>query len=365
MRAEPGALLDRIQREAAIRLVPLNAALELTVRCDLACAHCYNRDRAGPPPDPMGELTTEEWHRVMGELRDLGSLFLGFTGGEPMLRPDFFALLGHARDLALSVRVLSNGMRIDAAVAERLARYPNLDGVSVSLYGASPFVHDRITGVVGSFERTMAATGRLKAAGVSVRLKFGILRSNVSDAAAMLAFGRAAGFKFQADPCVTSRHDGDRSSLAERVPPDALEALYAGPLRALLPPVPSPGGREELMCNTARNIVAISSCGEVHPCIAFPVPAGNVRDQPLAEIWRNSPVLLRLRSLARKDFPACASCSLLDVCRRTPCEAFLNAGADTAADAWMCAEAEAIRKATTVAPPPSPLPVHRTLDLRP
>ncbi|HXU61576.1 MAG TPA: hypothetical protein VN962_07750, partial [Polyangia bacterium] len=75
-----------LQKQAYTNLVPLNVSLELTLRCNIRCLHCYNfdRDTRGPAcgdGHEAPELSLDEIHRVLGELREAGTLFLSLTGG--------------------------------------------------------------------------------------------------------------------------------------------------------------------------------------------------------------------------------------------------------------------------------------------
>ena len=79
-------------------------------------------------------------------------------------------------------------------------------------------------------------------------------------------------------------------SLATRVDVETLEALYREPLRALIQPGPSSPTDDEFKCNCARGNAAVSSTGEVYPCIATPLRAGNIRERSFVEIWNESPV---------------------------------------------------------------------------
>src|SRR4029077_1730623 len=85
------ALIGHAQQWAYDHAVPITASLELTLRCNIRCLHCYNfdRDEARPACDTP-ELTTAEILRVMDDLRAAGCLFVMFTGGEVRSHKDRF-----------------------------------------------------------------------------------------------------------------------------------------------------------------------------------------------------------------------------------------------------------------------------------
>jgi len=346
------ALIRTAQTWAHDNVVPFNVSLETTLECNIRCIHCYNFDRDEPrartrqscgtadaPERPR--LSTDELMGLIGDVRAAGCLFLSLTGGEVLTHPDLFALLERARELNMAVQLLTNGTMLRPGIAGKLARLPNLLGASVSLYGASAGVHDGITQVTGSFQRTWDGVERLRAAGVSVRLKFIVMRQNAHETEAMMAMASARDFPYSIDLTITARHDGSDGSLAARIDGSQLEALYRGPLRPLLPPGRRPPPPAETFnCNCARGNCAISATGEVYPCISVPWSAGNVRDRPFAEIWGRSPVFQRIRGLTLADFPQCAPCPHRGHCTHDRGAAFNATGDYTGADPFVCQTAE-------------------------
>jgi radical SAM protein with 4Fe4S-binding SPASM domain len=346
------AILRTAQTWAHDNLVPLNVSIETTLACNIRCIHCYNFDRDQPRERPdddacasRPELSTDEILRLMDELRAAGCLFLSLTGGEVFSHPDLFVFLERARALNLAVQLLTNGTMLRPGVAKRLAGYRNLLGVSVSIYGASAAIHDGITQVAGSFARTWAGVERLRAAGVTVRLKFILMRQNAHETQAMMDAAEARGFPYLVDMTITARHDGTSGSLNAQIEPAQLEALGRGALRPLLPlgrrPLPP---AEQFTCNCARGNCAISARGEVFPCISVPWSAGNVRDRPFAEIWRDSPVFNRIRGLTLADFPKCAPCPHRGHCSHDRGAAYNATGDYTGADPFVCATAEMVHR---------------------
>jgi len=338
--AEGFALISRVQDWASRNTVPLNASIEITLRCNIRCLHCYNFDRDEPRAAcDKPELGTDEILRVIEELRAAGCLFLMLTGGEVLSHPDLFRFLDRARELNLAVQLLTNGTMLRPGVAARLASYENLQGASVSLYGATPEVHDAITQMPGSWRRTWDGVERLRHLGVVVRLKFIVMKQNAHEVAAMRAQADDRGYPYMIDLTITSRHDGSTGSLATRVDRAQLEALYRGPLGDLA--VTRVRSTEDnFPCNCARGNVAITATGDVLPCVSVPWTAGNVREQPFAEIWARSPVFERIRGLRIADYEHCAPCDHRDYCKRNRGAAVTASGSYTGIDPFVCATAE-------------------------
>ena len=345
-----------MQRWAHDRFVPLNATLEITQRCNIRCRHCYNFDRDTPRHTEgcgVPELGTDELLRVISELRDAGCLFLNLTGGEALLHPDLFRLLDHAGDLNLAVGLLTNGILLRPGLAGQLARYPNLHRVSVSIYGATAEVHDGVTQVAGSLARTWAGAERMRDQGIAVHMKIIVMRDNAHQVAQLMAELEERRFPFSLDLTITARNDRDRSSLSTRIDQQQLEALCTGPLRPYMLRGPERTISDTgFACNCARGNCAITAQGDVQPCIAVPLVAGNVRRQAFAEIWASSPVFQWIRGLRVQDYPECAPCPHKSWCTRERGAAYSYSGSYTGTDPLVCARATLAHQLSMEGPAP-------------
>lgn len=126
--------------------------LELTLRCNERCFHCGS-SCGGPQGE---ELSLAEYQRILREVRedfDIRTLQLCITGGEPLLRPDFFEIMAFARDLGYHWGMTSNGTLITKEVAHRLAEC-GMGTISVSIDGL-PETHDRLRGFPGGYALAM------------------------------------------------------------------------------------------------------------------------------------------------------------------------------------------------------------------
>ncbi|MBA2626524.1 MAG: radical SAM protein [Gemmatimonadales bacterium] len=346
-------LRARIREEC----IPANVTLEITLRCNLRCVHCYNFDRALPYlplADRDQELSDPEVFRILGEIQAAGCITVTFTGGEALVHPGLDAFVRHARSLGMIVVVKSNGVLLDPPTARRLAD-AGVSRVDVSVYGAEGATHDAFVKVAGAFARTMEGAKAAKAAGLEVGFSFVLTRGNAGELEAMMAWARVMDIPFAVDPQVTARYDGSRSSLDERVDRATLEQIYRGPLR-----VPAAACRPDrsVQCSCARTVAAVSAHGVVYPCIGAPMPAGNIREKPFAEIWKTSPVFQWIRGLTLDDFKACQPCEHRLHCRRSSGVVFVNTGNYTGperfGDDWTCMEAEVLHRIHDESPPVEP-----------
>src|SRR5512136_1927248 len=172
----PGTLLQVLSAKAQAGNIPLHAMLELTNGCNLRCRHCY----VGVQPR-RGELRLDEFKAVLDQLAEAGSLFLTFSGGEPLTREDFFQIAAYARQKEFSFTLFSNGTLITPRVADRL-RELCPERVEISLLGGKAATHDGITQVPGSFERALRGVRLLVERGIKVQLKTTWMRENIEEA---------------------------------------------------------------------------------------------------------------------------------------------------------------------------------------
>ena len=136
-------LLDHVIGRAQELELPISVHFDLTYRCNERCVHCYLDH------DDYGEMRTEEIKRVLDELAAAGTFFLTFSGGEVLMRRDFFELLEYARHLLFNVRIKTNAVMIREPEARRMLEL-GVDQVQVSIYSHRPEVHDAITRLPGS-----------------------------------------------------------------------------------------------------------------------------------------------------------------------------------------------------------------------
>jgi hypothetical protein len=109
--------------------------IELTERCNNACLHCSVARPAGDLEAKAREWPEERWKALLGEAAALGCLVVRFTGGEPLLRPDFEEIYRHARQLGLRVMLFTNATLLTPRLARLLRDVPPLETVEVSIYG--------------------------------------------------------------------------------------------------------------------------------------------------------------------------------------------------------------------------------------
>jgi radical SAM protein with 4Fe4S-binding SPASM domain len=318
-----GVLLHEVCARAEALHVPLSVHLDLTYRCNERCVHCYLEH------DDHGELSREEILRLLEELARAGTLILTLSGGEPLLRPDFFAIVEHARALTFSLKVKTNGLLIGPSQAALLHEY-GVHQVQISIYSHKPEVHDGVTKVRGSLARSLSAIRLLRAYGLNVAIATSLMAQNFDDYPGVRSLAAELGVTVTIDPTITPKIDGDHSVLQHRISPVQLQSVFRD--SALVGDVQkfsecTPVDQDVLMsypCSAGHTFCYISPYGDVYPCVQFPLPCGNIRQQSLRAIWSGSPELERVRSIRTGDLHTCSSCAHAGGCSRCPGLAYME-----------------------------------------
>lgn len=335
----PSARLNDI---TLARNIPVFVTIELTRRCPLSCRHCYLPETRGRAK-PGRELGTVQWKKVISSLARAGGLYLVFTGGEPLLRADLPELCAYASARGFSVRVFSTGLPLDAVMAGRLAA-AGLAAFEISFYGP-PAAHDKVTGLRGSFERSLAAARLLKRTGVAVRMKTPLMRGNLRWAGWLRELAGREGFSISFDPVLAPANDGDGAPLRLRLPAAGLAAALRldPPSRRRVQSVP-PSAGADLVCGAGRNVCSVAPDGTLSPCLQLPVKLGSLAARPFGKIWKGSAWLKKWRRTGAGDLPVCSGCKDKDFCARCPGISLLERGDVLAPNSQACAMAAAMRR---------------------
>ncbi|MFN0059453.1 MAG: radical SAM protein [Planctomycetota bacterium] len=283
-----------IEKRALAECRPTRAMLELTYRCNFRCVMCYLVEFRSP-----GELSLAEYESVLDQLAELGCLSLTLTGGEPLVRKDFFEIAEAARRRRFALRIFSNGSLIDAACADRLAALQPLS-TEISIYGASDATYAAVTGKGLRVATSMQAVRLLRERGLTVVVKMPVIQQNLSDVDAIHEFALEVGARFLANPNITPKDNGDFSPLAHALSDTQIIEYYRQRVPRIPDRVRDPDG---LMCNTGRNSLIISPMGDVFPCVQVKKSVGNVRERRIEDIWRGGVLLDELRQLRVRDYP--------------------------------------------------------------
>jgi radical SAM protein with 4Fe4S-binding SPASM domain len=318
------SLMQKVNSRALALGVPLSVHMDLTYRCNEQCVHCYLDH------EDQGEMNTAEIKCVLDQLAEAGVLFLVFSGGEIFLRRDLFELVEYARSLTFCLRLKTNGAMIGEKESDRLASL-HVEAVQVSIYSHRPEVHDGITRLPKSLERSVAGIRRLRDHGIRVILANVLMQQNLKDYAGVKALADELGAEYTIDPTITPTMDGERSIIQLGLDREDLAKVFRNPALVAnpnefcaLPSAIDAEALDEIPCSAGHTACYVSPYGDVYPCVQFPLPTGNLRKQKFSEIWHHSPQMKEVRSIRTRDLHVCSTCSHFGICTRCPGLAFLE-----------------------------------------
>lgn len=320
-------LHDRHMREADFDRAPFTIAWEVTRACAFACVHC--RADAQHTRDPR-ELTTAEGYRLLDRFKEFGSPIVVFTGGDPMMRRDLFALIRHATDLGLRASLTPTATALPTVERLKQAMDAGVRRIALSLDAPTPEIHDAFRQVPGSWARTMQILRNAQAVGLSAQINTTITRHNVNRLPEMVQFVQAVG---AVQWSVFFLVPTGRGQIKDMITPDEHERVFnwlydlsqqgAFDIKATAAPMyrrvaierrrAQGGGRDEVAfqgagfqyadglhrpvkgVNDGRGFLFISHIGEIMPSGFLPLSAGNVRDADVVEAYRHHPLFKALR----------------------------------------------------------------------
>jgi radical SAM protein with 4Fe4S-binding SPASM domain len=292
--------------------------LELTYRCNEKCVHCYL-----PQETRLPELSLQQIDELMGEFVGMGGMQIQLTGGEALVRKDFIGILGLAKKHRLVTSITTNLTLLNddilSAIVELAPR-----SVGCSIYAARPELHDAITLVKGSFEKSLRAIRSLRAAGIPVITKSPLMKTTAPHWREIEALAKELGCEYQFDLSITAKNDGKLSPLAHRVEDrevlnDIFSSryykLYVGDELMSTMTGPSP---EASLCGAGASGLAVSPDGTIRPCIGLTIALGQWPTNSLAEVWHKSPFFAEWGAIKLRNISPCNTCAELAFCSRCP-----------------------------------------------
>jgi len=349
---------------------PFTVAWEITRACALACVHC----RAEAQPRPHAEeLTTDEAFRVVDQLADLAPPVLVLTGGDPLMRRDLLAIVEHAVSRGLRVAVSPTTTALATLERLRALKDAGVQMVHISIDGADETTHDTFRGVSGTFARAITTLARLRAIEMPVQVGTTITRHNIRQMQAMADLMTEGGVRvwnvFYLVPTGRGRADAMVSvdeaeeswrwlaDLSRRAPFAVRTTAAPQFRRTVLRQAressggavrltgagyqlrEAPNGVETRGVNDGKGFMFIDHRGNICPSGFLQIPAGNVRADQVAEVYRDSSLFRQLREPSLLQ-GRCGRCEFADLCGGSRARAMGVSGNYLAEDP-LCASVQA------------------------
>jgi radical SAM protein len=347
---------------------PFLAIWEITQSCDLACKHC--RAAAQPIAHP-DQLSTAEGKALIDQIADLHVPIFVFTGGDPLKRDDIYDLIRYASEKNVKVAVTPSATPLLTREAIFKMKEAGLVRLGISLDGSTPEIHDAFRGLPGAWARTIQAIEWANEAGVPIQVHTTISRHNAHDLDNLCAlfeklaivmwnvfflvpvgrgqlddllsgeefeqvFGKIyelshrVSFQIKTTEAMHYRRYLLQHNLEERRMGHG-HGLPQGAAHAYEPGMPTSdaqtrnAGWATRRVNDGKGFLFVSHVGNVYPSGFLPIHAGNIRQTPLAEIYRNASIFKALRDTGRLE-GKCGACEYKEICGGSRARAYALTG---------------------------------------
>jgi radical SAM protein with 4Fe4S-binding SPASM domain len=332
--------------------------MELTERCNNSCIHCCINLREDDAAARAREMTTGQVSKVLIEAAALGARSVRFTGGEPLLRPDFADIYLFARRLGLGVVLFTNGRLITPELADLFARIPPLEKIEITVYGMTPESYDAVTMVKGAYEEFRRGVDLLLDRKVPFILKGALLPSNRDQVAAFDAWARTIPgmthpptYSMFFDLRVRRDSPAKNRQIARlRVPPEEGLAVrsrkredYLAELRPFCAKFMGPGGSRLFNCGAGKT-VSVDAYGVLQPCLMLrhPDTVYDLKNGSLDDALTNFfPRLHKWEATNAGYLTRCAQCFLKGLCEQCPAKSWMEHGTLDTPVEYVCQVAHA------------------------
>jgi radical SAM protein len=351
---------------------PFLAIWEITQSCDLACKHC--RAAAQPLAHP-DELTNAEGKALIDQIAQMGVPIFVFTGGDPMKRADLFELIRYAADKGVQVAITPSATPLLTREAIFKLKEAGLVRLGISLDGSTAEINDTFRGLPGAYARTIQAIEWANEAGIPIQVHTTISRHNAADLDSLCAlferlaivmwnvfflvpvgrgqlgdllsgeefeqvFGKIyelshrVNFQIKTTEAMHYRRYLLQHNLEER---RIGHGHLGATAQAYEPGAPTTDAQFRTASwatrrvNDGKGFLFVSHTGNVYPSGFLPIHAGNIREMPLAEIYRNAPIFRSLRDTS-KLLGKCGACEYKEICGGSRARAYALTGDPLAAE---------------------------------
>ena len=302
---------------------------EATYECNQRCIHCYNpnaKERNINDNSENSELTTLEAKKMIDEVVAEGCFNFIFTGGEVFTRPDIFELIEYAKQKRLCVDIYTNGLILENEDVVRRIAALWIKSFDISVYSHSKDIHENITRIKDSFNKTVNALSNLNKYGINTNIKTPLMEHTCTDYKSMNSLSQSVGTNFYVNseliPNMNLKDKKRNAPMDLKVSEGRLILLYLdkeSPMYLGEKYITRIGKPDDIICEALSYSVSIDPYGNIKPCIPFPTGVGNIKEQSFKEIWEGDK-LKAFKKMRQKDIKHCGIYDYCEYCLK-PCPA--------------------------------------------
>lgn len=284
--------------------------IEIANACNERCTHCYI-----PNERKNNMIDSALFYRIIEEGWKMNIIHITLSGGEPLLHKDILGFLKKCRELELSVNILSNLTLLTGDIVSEMKKN-SLLSVQASLYSMDAAVHDSITKLNGSFEKTKNGILRLCDEGIPVQISCPIIKQNKGSYIDVLHWGWAHNIAVATEPVIFAAYDHSGCNLKNRLSLEEVDDVltvqmqegYAESIRKMARDKEKLT-RNDPICSVCRYSFCVMASGKVFPCAGWQNNViGDLNRQTVQEIWETSEKIKELRHIKWSRFSQCIDC---------------------------------------------------------
>ena len=319
--------LKHIKERANRRRNPFSIMFELTYKCNFRCLHCY----LSGTPEESRELNKNQIFSILDQLKDLQVYYIGFTGGEALLRKDIFDILDYANKCGFRFSLQTNGYLIDEKVADRLKEV-NVDKIAITFNSITPQGFGRITRVKNSFKKVKGAIEILKRKDIQVKLKSTSMKLNSDEMIKISQYARSLNIPYEIDGEVLPSRNGcntlvNKYSLSIKEAEEINKKVYPERFR-------NEGEKKQIKserkknrmfnCGAGIRTFSINPYGKMSFCLEIDYPRYDILSEGALKCWEK--LKKEMDKLNNIENFVCKDCDLLKYCNWCPGRSYLETG---------------------------------------
>lgn len=307
-----GEIINQLESENQL----YSATIEMTYACNEKCIHCYAHY-------PSADLSTDyisykQYQHFIDELYEMGALHLSFTGGDPFMNKYFIDLFKYSRSKGFVCDIFTNGLWLadhpyeleDILLLRPRAFY-------ISLYGASSLSHDSVTGIPGSFSKTITVAKKIHDANIPVIFNVMLLAENCDEIEGIIKLVDQLGVEYRASMSLIYRNDGSASPLNHFIGNKEKIKNILRIIRKNMFSIDQPIDNlknNEYMCGAGVTSICLSPDGTIYPCVSLKIPLGNLKTDSLSDVWNSTARSHIVTSLKWDNTTECKFCTRKNIC---------------------------------------------------
>ncbi len=334
-----GRLPSALKEYAYNNCFPLSATFELTPLCNFSCVMCYVHLSPEQMKKQGNLLSADEWIELARQAKEMGTLNISLTGGEPFTRPDFWHIYSQLNKMGFLISILSNGYLIDETVIEKFREYGMPYMIKLSVYGSSDETYLKICGVPDGFTKFKKAVSLIKEAAIPLAVTATLVRDNANDLRELYVLAKEWNVPFTHTVTVvksargaTNTAETSRFRFDEFIDGMTLEKLE----KNKFPPLKTPFA----WCSSYRTSAWITWNGNVQLCSFMNAPYSTL-ENGFESAWKE----LNIKLEAIINPPECDKCEYSLFCQRCPGLLCGESGSAEKVDAFLCETAKKLYEA--------------------